>query len=99
MPRLTFSAVVNLAADLEMHTEAIFVASPRRPPANHFDETQRLVLRSSGISILYSSLFWQGGLPDDGRPWIAPSIFTPLSSVDYANNKDPALEAILRYPR
>lgn len=93
--RLTFSAAVNLAADLERHTSTIFVGEPTAAPANHFGETQRLTLPSSGISVLYSSLFWQSGHPADKRPWIPPAIEVRLSSSDYAQNRDPALEAIL----
>jgi hypothetical protein len=93
--RLTFSAAVNLAADLERHTETIFVGEPTAAPPNHYGETQRLILPSSGISILYSSLYWQSGRPDDQREWIEPALPAPLSSGDYAANRDPALEAIL----
>ena len=31
----------------------------------------------------------------DRRPWIAPDVVAELSSVDEANNQDPALSAIL----
>jgi hypothetical protein len=96
--RKTFSAAVNLVSDLENFTNATFVGEPTAAPANHFGETTRLVLPGSGISAIYSSLYWQGGDPRDARPWIEPSIRTPVVFRDFRRNRDPALEAILGLP-
>jgi hypothetical protein len=96
--RKTFSAAVNLTAELERHTPALLVGEPTAAPANHYGETQRFVLPHSGITILYSTLYWQSGDPRDARAAIEPSIKTPLHFSDYRNNHDPAVEAILARP-
>jgi hypothetical protein len=92
--RLTFSAAVNLTAELELQTRAIFVGEPTAAPANHYGETARFLLPQSGLTVLYSTRFWQGGLADDHRPWIPPSLATPLRAEDDWLGKDPALAAI-----
>jgi len=93
--RKTFSAAVNLTAELQRHTHAILVGEPTAAPANHFGETQRLILPGSGITVLYSTLYWQSGDPRDTSEWIAPTILTPLFFADYRKNRDPAMDAIL----
>jgi hypothetical protein len=96
--RKTFSAAINLTADLERHTAAILVGEPTAAPSNHYGETQRFVLPHSGIVVLYSSLYWQSGDPRDHRSGIMPSIATPLRWNDFRAGRDPALEAILARP-
>jgi hypothetical protein len=95
--RLTFSAAVNLAADLERETNVIFVGEPTEAPGNHYGETAVARLPRSGITLLYSTLYWQSAGPRDQRPWIAPQIPTPLRFDDFWTGRDPALAAILAY--
>jgi C-terminal processing protease CtpA/Prc len=96
--RKTFSAAVNLAAELERHTPAILVGEPTAAPANHYGETHRLTLPHSGLTVLYSTLYWQSGDPRDTRSALEPSISAPLLFRDYKNGRDPALDAILAQP-
>jgi hypothetical protein len=96
--RLTFSAAVNLAADLERRTTAIFVGEPTEAPPNHFGETKRVVLPRTGIIMLESTEYWQGSDPRDHRREIAPSLPVTLSSHDYFAGLDPVLTAILARP-
>jgi hypothetical protein len=96
--RKTFSAAVNLTAELERHTSAILVGEPTAAPANHYGETQRFIFPHSGITALYSSLYWQSGDPRDARPSIEPSIAASLRFSDYRHGRDPAVEAILARP-
>jgi hypothetical protein len=93
--RLTFSAAMNFATQIERYTEARFVGEPTAAPPNHFGETRRLVLPNSGITVLYSTLFWQDADPRDQRPWIAPAIEVPPTFADYRAGRDPVLDAIL----
>lgn len=44
-----------------------------------------------------STLWWQDLDPRDERAWTAPSIAVELTSTDYRNNVDPAMDAILNY--
>ncbi len=97
--RLTFSAAVNLAADLEKWTAATFVGEPTAAPANHYGETQALKLPRTGSLLLYSSLFYQSvGNPKDTRESISPAMSIPVRAADYFAGRDPVLEAILRQP-
>ena len=93
--RLTFSAAMNLAVDLERNTQTTFVGEPTGAAPNHFGETARMRLPSSGITLLYSTLFWQSSDPRDERRSIEPAIMTPLRFSDYREGRDPALAAIL----
>ena len=97
--RLTFSAAMNLAVDLERNTQTTFVGEPTGAAPNHFGETARMRLPSSGITLLYSTLFWQSSDPRDERRSIEPTIMTPLRFSDYREGRDPALAAILGIPR
>lgn len=95
--RLTFSAAMNLAVDLERHTRALFVGEPTGARPNHYGENADITLPRSGLRGTAAALWWQYADPRDDRPWIAPDIPAALWSADYAANRDPALEAILRY--
>jgi hypothetical protein len=95
--RCTFSAAMNLAVDLERHTRALFVGEHTGARPNHYGENVEIVLPHSGLRCTASALWWQYSQPGDDRPWIAPDIAAPLWSKDYAANRDPALDAALRY--
>jgi hypothetical protein len=95
--RHTFSAAMNLAVDLERHTRALFVGEPTGGRPNHYGENADIILPHSGLRCTASALWWQHSSPRDDRPWIAPDIPAALWSADYAANRDPALEAIMRY--
>ncbi|MEP7381527.1 MAG: hypothetical protein ABI910_07565 [Gemmatimonadota bacterium] len=96
--RLTFSAAVNFVTRAEAYTDARFVGEPTGAPPNHFGETARLILPHSGLTVLYSTLWWQDADPRDTRPWIAPTIIVPPTFADYRVGRDTALDAILRDP-
>ncbi len=93
--KLTFSAAVSLTTELEKHTNTIFVGEPTSASPNHYGETKLGELPTTGIKFLYSSQFWQGSIPWDDRPWIAPSLPAVESIDDYINGRDPCLEAIM----
>jgi hypothetical protein len=95
--RRTFSAAMNLAVDLERHTRALFVGEPTGARPNHYGENADIVLPHSGLRCTAAALWWQYSDPRDDRPWIAPDIPAALWSADYAANRDPAVDAILRY--
>jgi hypothetical protein len=96
--RLTFSAAVNLAADLESNTNAIFVGEPTAAGPNHYGETKVSHLPGSNLIVLYSSQYWQSSFPWDKRTSIDPGIPVSFTSGDFKNNQDPCLTAIIKYP-
>jgi hypothetical protein len=95
--RRTFSAAMNLAVDLERHTKTLFVGEPTGAPPNFYGETTENCLPHSGISFSVSSLYWQSSLPYDQRLWIEPHLPAEMTSDDYRNNVDPALDAVISY--
>jgi C-terminal processing protease CtpA/Prc len=93
--RLTFSAAMNFATQVQRYTEATFVGEPTGAPPNHYGETTRLKLPNSGITVLYSSLRWQDADPRDTRPWIEPSVRVPVLYTDYHTGRDPVLDSVV----
>ena len=95
--RLTFSAGTMCAVYLERHTSTIFVGEPTGGSPNSYGEHGEVTLPNSNIQVFVSTLYWQESDPRDKRPWIAPQVSTELTSEDFRNNVDPAMEAVLKY--
>ncbi len=95
--RNTFSACMNFATDLDMHTHAMFVGEPTGSSPNFIGETVRMTLPHSKMLVSISDLYWGRGWPMDYRTWIAPSLYAPPVFELYKANRDPAMEAILSY--
>ena len=94
----TFSAAMNFATDMEKMTPALFVGERTGSRPNFYGEHNPFQLPFSKVQGSYSSHYFQNGFSSqDHRPWIAPDLIATLSSVDFRNNNDPALEAIMRY--
>jgi len=95
--RGTFSAATNFAAELEKSTKTLFVGEPTANQPNLVGDVRPATLPNSRIVVSISSRYWLKSTPDDHRLSIAPQIPVNLSSKDYFADRDPALEAILRY--
>lgn len=93
--RRTFSAAQNLAVMIERHTNAIFAGEPTGSSPNFIGESIPFELPYSKLKGTISDLYWQSAWPMDHRTWIAPRLYTPPTFAAYAENRDPALEAIL----
>ena len=50
-----------------------------------------------GVTVFASTLYWQESTPQDTRPWIAPDLPVAMTRAAYLANRDPLVEAILRY--
>lgn len=94
--RMTLSAAVNFVTELEQSVHPIFVGEPTGAPPNVYADARPIILPHSKIQVDVSSHFIQKSTADDKRFAIEPSISTPLSSSDYFNGRDPALETILK---
>jgi hypothetical protein len=94
--RSTFSAAQFLVNQLERFTDAVFVGEPSGGKANSYGDSRKITLPHSGITVRVSTLWWQED-PRDTRQWKAPDIAAELSSSDYRNNVDPALQSVLNY--
>ncbi len=95
--RRNFSAAQNLINDIANYTDAIFVGEPTASPANFFGDATSIVLPNSKLRVSASTLWWQDADPRDRRIWTAPDLAAELSFDDYRNNRDPAIDTILRY--
>ena len=94
--RSTFSAAQFLVNDLEQYTDAVFVGEPSGGKANSYGDSRKITLPHSGLTVRVSTLWWQED-PRDSREWKAPDIAAELTSQDYRNNRDPAMDAVRGY--
>src|SRR5688572_5200089 len=94
--RSTFSAAQFLVNNLEQYTDAVFVGEPSGGKANSYGDSRKITLPHSGLTVRVSTWWWQED-PRDSREWTAPHIAAELTSHDYRNNPDPAIEAVRGY--
>jgi len=95
--RRTQSAAQNLVNHLQKHTQSIFVGEPTGESPNHYGEPERFNLPNSQLEVQVSTLWWQDLDPRDTRAATEPDILAELTSEDYRENRDPALDAIFQY--
>jgi hypothetical protein len=95
--RRTFSACQNFCNWLDRDSNVLFVGERTGSKPNFVGEDNPIVLPYSGVTLSASSRLWQDAFSDDQRHWIAPHIAAAMTSEDYRNNRDPALEAIVEY--
>jgi tetratricopeptide (TPR) repeat protein len=95
--RQTFSAAQNLINEIEKYTNAIFVGEPTAARPNHFGDPTPINLPNSKLSVRVSTLWWQDFDERDRRLWTAPEVAAEISSADYRENRDPAMEEIVNY--
>ena len=90
----TFSAAMNLALDLEQWTNATFVGEPTGNSTVFFGDHEQIVLPKSRFTVNVSTLPWYPDNPRDKRQFMAPRMYTPLSSTQYSTGVDPVMRAI-----
>lgn len=95
MGRGTFSAAQNLLTEITKYTNPILVGEPSGSKPNHIGEAGWFKLPYSGLMGLISTQFHQTSKAEDFRIWIAPHIPISLSSTDYFNGNDKALNIII----
>jgi tetratricopeptide (TPR) repeat protein len=93
--RRTFSAAQQFANLLEAWTQATFVGEPTGQKPSQYGDHRPLELPNSHVLIQLSTVFHQAPNEFDQRSFVPPTWYTPLTSVDYAVGKDPAMDAIL----
>lgn len=95
MGRETYSAAQNLLTDITKYTNVILVGEPSGSKPNHIGEAGWFKLPYSGLMGLISTQFHQTSKAEDNRKWIAPHIPINVSSTDYFNGNDKALNIII----
>jgi hypothetical protein len=94
--RHTFSAAQNFTVAIDQWVVATFVGEPTGSRINFVGESSPFALPVTGTRANISWRWHQYGQWVDTRPWIVPQIPAELSSSDYFNRRDPALDAILQ---
>jgi tetratricopeptide (TPR) repeat protein len=95
--RRTFSAAQTFVNEMELYTNVLFVGEPTAQNVNHYGDTYKIQLPNSGITVKASFIRFQQMDPRNDRQWTVPHISTALSSDDYRNNRDPALQAVFSH--
>ncbi|MBC8066499.1 MAG: hypothetical protein H7Y17_16835 [Chlorobia bacterium] len=94
--RHTYSAAASLVGKLDRMTEAVFVGEPAGASPNFVGEGSVVFLPYSGIRCSISSLYWQNTHGMDRRSWVGPHINAEPTWELFIQNRDPAMEAILK---
>jgi tetratricopeptide (TPR) repeat protein len=95
--RRTFSACQNLVNELSNYTNALFVGEPTAENINFYGDNRRVVLPVSKMPVFLSFAWWQDKPQWENAPWLAPSVAVDMSFDDYKSNRDPVLEACLKF--
>ena len=95
--RSTWSAAQFFLDFLESYTDAVFIGEPSASRGNAYGDSRKITLPHSGITVRASVFWWQDWHPLDDRPWIAPTVDVQPTFADYRANRDPVLDAALRY--
>jgi hypothetical protein len=93
--RRTFSAAQTFVNELEMYTNVLFVGEPTAEKVNNYGDTYKIKLPNSRITVKASFIRFQQMDQRDTRQWTTPHLRTALTSEDYRNNSDPAMQAVL----
>jgi tetratricopeptide (TPR) repeat protein len=95
--RRTFSACQNLVLELDNYTNAIFVGEPTAENINFHGDNNRVVLPNSDLPVYLSFAWWQDKPQWEDGPWLAPHLAVDMSFEEYKSNKDPVLQAALKF--
>jgi len=93
--RRTFSAAQNFCGLLERFTQSVFIGEPTGSSPNFIGEEMPFELPYSKLMANVSDQYWQSSWPSDTREWTTPFFYIEPSFKDFADGRDPDLEAIL----
>lgn len=93
--RVTFSAAINFAVDLQNRYDVTFVGEPTGGSPNQFGDPEYVTLPNSGITVRISTKYWNKGGDGDTRLALEPDVAVEQSASDYFAGKDRALETVL----
>jgi len=95
--RRTFSSAILNSVELMNDTQAILVGEPTGGKPNHYGEVKDFTLPHSGLTVTYSTKYFEHITGDDPES-LVPDILVELSSEQYFAAQDPVLERIVAYP-
>jgi Peptidase family S41 len=94
--RTTFSAAVNLLAELEQRGDPTLVGEPSGGSPNLYGDTVDIALPETGLLVQIATIYWELAAPDDLRVAFEPDVPVELTSRDFFAGRDPVLSAALR---
>ncbi|MFH1196483.1 MAG: hypothetical protein V1720_12335 [bacterium] len=98
--RVTFSAAVHLTTVLKKNTNITIIGEPGGGRPNHYGANRSFKLPNHPhIQICTSIDYYQDSEPFDFNIINTPVIWAEMNARDYAENTDPALNAVLNYGR
>ncbi len=95
--RQTFSAAENFVTRMERRTGALFAGEPTGESPNQDGEPEVYHLPRTLLPVLISTRRWDESDPADRRSATLPDLPAHLNFAQFANGRDPALEAALAY--
>lgn len=93
--RRTFSAGQQFTNLLEAWTRATLVGEPTGQRPSQYGDHRPLVLPNSHLTVQISTVFHQAPNEFDQRDFVPPAVYTPLTSDEYRQGRDPALAGAL----
>ena len=94
----TIGTCAEFATMLELRTKAILVGSESGQSPNWVGDISVLTLPESKLKLYYSNTFWPISIPQDARKYLTPQVKVNYTYAQFANQTDPALEAVKNYP-
>ena len=94
LSRETFSAAGSFASALERRTKTLFAGEPGGFAPNQWGDTTPFLLPNSKVTGEVATRYWQGSLPGDPRPHIAPDLRVPLTSHQHFAEVDSTMMAV-----
>lgn len=91
--RRTFSSAIINAGDFKRLFGAVLVGEPTSGTPNHYGETNKFVLPSSGLPITYSTKYF--GQPGEKLEPFVPDVPAESSFADYRDGKDRPMYTIV----
>ena len=95
--RTTVSAAQHLSSTLEWYTNATLFGESTSSKPNQYGAIRRFNLPNSQLAIACGVDYYQDAQPFDFSMASEPNYFVSPTSVDFRNNHDPVIEAIITY--
>lgn len=95
MGRGTYSAAQNLLTEISTQTNAILVGEPSSSKPSSIGEAGWFQPPYSKLLGMAASQYHKSSEAEDFREWIAPHIPVNVSSTDYFNGTDEALDILI----
>lgn len=97
--RITCSASQHFATQFDIYTNATFIGENTGGRPNHYGAQRFFLLPNSKLPVRVSQIYHQDTTEWDMADCTRPDFYVHLSSEDYRNNEDPALDFIYKFEK